>query len=134
MVASLRPAPKPTPPPTTPPPPPGPIPASYGASSKLQHLHLRGHRLYGPLPELPPTIQLLDVSHNGLDGAFPSMASLGALDYLDVSNNKIGGSLPAGLAGAAPVRGPFGAGARPGTRPARGAPAGRLGRPAPLLN
>jgi len=75
----------------------GAIPPSYGPSSRLQHLHLRGHRLSGPLPRLPHTLQLLDVSHNQLDGTFPDLSNTTLLDYVDVSNNRLGGALPRSL-------------------------------------
>lgn len=82
----------------------GTIPASYGTSPALRHLHLRGHRLSGPLPPLAPGLQLLDVAHNQLVGPFPAMTNATALDYVDVSNNALTGSLPSDLAALAPVR------------------------------
>jgi Leucine-rich repeat (LRR) protein len=76
----------------------GPIPPSYGAATRLQHLHLRGHALSGPLPPLPATLQLLDVAHNQLSGTFPDLSGAKGLDYIDVSNNNLGGALPRTMA------------------------------------
>lgn len=76
---------------------PGTIPASYGSANHLRHLQLRGHRLTGPIPALPPTLQLLDVSFNQLDGPFPDLSHANALDYVDVSHNRLAGALPKDL-------------------------------------
>ncbi|KAI8469072.1 MAG: hypothetical protein J3K34DRAFT_459560, partial [Monoraphidium minutum] len=76
----------------------GTIPASYGAASALRHLQLAGHGLSGPLPRLPPGLQLLDAAHNALSGPFPDLSHAPGLDYLDVSHNRLGGSLPRNLA------------------------------------
>ncbi|KAK9267883.1 hypothetical protein L1049_010320 [Liquidambar formosana] len=72
--------------------------------STLQELHLENNLLSGGVEFSPPTssklnLQLLDLSHNRLNGYFPDkFGSLTALQVLNLAANNLSGSLPTSMA------------------------------------
>lgn len=70
----------------------GNLPESLGFCKDLLYLDLSGHSLGGNLPALPPHIEFLNVSSNGLTGSLPEFAVDAELQYLDLSFNRwVGG-------------------------------------------
>lgn len=66
----------------------GTLPEALGFCKELLYLDLSGHSLCGALPALPPGIQFLNVSSNGLSGSLPEFAVDAELQYLDLSFNR----------------------------------------------
>ncbi|GIM03254.1 hypothetical protein Vretimale_7947, partial [Volvox reticuliferus] len=70
----------------------------FTGPNNLRSVQLRGNRLSGPLPDLPPTaavvedLTYMDLSSNGLTGTLPTyLASRAKLTHLDASNNRLMG-------------------------------------------
>ncbi|KAJ8441808.1 hypothetical protein Cgig2_021498 [Carnegiea gigantea] len=61
----------------------------------LQVLKLDGNQLQGSLPIPPTSIKIYQVSNNRLVGSIPQqICHAGSLNYLDISNNDLGGQIP----------------------------------------
>ncbi|CAN1812908.1 LRR receptor-like serine/threonine-protein kinase GHR1 [Linum perenne] len=80
------------------------IPRGFELISGLQQLHLSHNSLTGAIEYAPPNsksdLQVLDLSHNLLDGYFPDrFGSLAGLEELNLAGNNISGSLPTSMAG-----------------------------------
>lgn len=78
----------------------GNIPGSLAALSNLEQLSLDYNMLNGPIPatfsNLTSLVQL-ELNGNNLSGEFPLLNALGKLKFLDGSNNRFSGPVPAGL-------------------------------------
>ncbi|KAG4966480.1 hypothetical protein JHK84_041062 [Glycine max] len=73
------------------------IPESYGNISKLSKLSLRNCNLQGPIPDFSriPHLAYLDLSNNKLTGTIPSSFSgLPRLQKLSFANNSLSGYVP----------------------------------------
>ena len=90
-----------------------PVAQWYGitldASGRVTHINLPSNNLVGQLPlsqlDQLPHLQHLDVSSNKLSGTIPKgLGSLTQLEYLDLSHNSLAGELPKELAGQAPLK------------------------------
>jgi len=72
----------------------GGIPESFGMFEKLEFLDLSQNELRGPFPKhLPSTLTELWLERNVFHGEL-HLENLTSLNYLDVSNNRIEGSIP----------------------------------------
>ncbi len=74
----------------------GTIPSCLFEMPKLQLLHLSGNGLEGSISEdlnITKTLQDLSLSHNVLTGAIPSTIQLKTWENLDLSYNKLSGTL-----------------------------------------
>ncbi|OAY71774.1 Receptor-like protein 12 [Ananas comosus] len=61
----------------------------------LEWLILRSNKLEGPIPSLPNSLQVLDLSENSISGPFLSpISNMSQLSYLLLSSNQINGSIP----------------------------------------
>jgi Leucine-rich repeat (LRR) protein len=81
---------------------PGPIPPCLYEMQGLQLLHLSGNGLTGSLPSnisLPDTLTDLSLSHNALTGTIPLSIQNKYWDNLDLSFNKLTGTLSSRFAG-----------------------------------
>lgn len=78
----------------------GNIPGSLAALSNLEQLSLDYNMLNGPIPatfsNLTSLVQL-ELNGNNLSGEFPLLNALGKLKFLDGSNNRFSGPVPAAL-------------------------------------
>lgn len=78
----------------------GNIPGSLAALSNLEQLSLDYNMLNGPIPatfsNLTSLVQL-ELNGNNLSGEFPLLSALGKLKFLDGSNNRFSGPVPAAL-------------------------------------
>ncbi|KAL3520262.1 hypothetical protein ACH5RR_018411 [Cinchona calisaya] len=78
----------------------GPLLSSLLTVPTLQELHLQGNILTGSIDFLPSSsnesnLQILDLSHNQLNGYFPDgFGSLSRLQGLNIAGNNFSGSLP----------------------------------------
>ncbi|CAN1812916.1 LRR receptor-like serine/threonine-protein kinase GHR1 [Linum perenne] len=82
----------------------GPLLSDLLTLPTLQQLHLSHNSLTGAIEYAPPNsksdLQVLDLSHNLLDGYFPDrFGSLAGLEELNLAGNNISGSLPTSMAG-----------------------------------
>lgn len=78
----------------------GNIPASLASLSNLEQLSLDDNALDGPLPATfnnLTSLLRLELNGNNLSGRFPLLSALGKLNFLDGSDNRFSGSLPAAL-------------------------------------
>ena len=79
----------------------GPIPFSLFNLSKLETMDLSFNDFYGPVPDnfQLPSIEVLDMSENNLNGSFPSGICYGSssLRVLKLATNFFTGDLPSGL-------------------------------------
>lgn len=78
----------------------GPIPDSIASLSNLQELYLDNNALHGPIPDSFNTqsnLNRIELQSNNLSGAFPQLASLYRLRYLDLSDNYFSGEIPSSL-------------------------------------
>ncbi|KAH9622394.1 hypothetical protein KSS87_023328 [Heliosperma pusillum] len=74
------------------------IPESYQNLSKLVKISLRNCSLGGLLPDFSqmPYLSYIDLSHNKLNGSIPeSFSNLPSLQMLSLQNNSLNGSVPA---------------------------------------
>jgi Leucine-rich repeat (LRR) protein len=72
----------------------GNLPTSF-QFSKLQVLTLRSNNISGPIPNIPSTLQHLDLSKNQINGNFSHETSnMTYLEFLDLSSNTISGEIP----------------------------------------
>lgn len=75
----------------------GPIPISLFTLPNLQTLILRSNLFSGAIPPAISnlkSIQTLDIAHNSISGSLPDTFSLLGLTRLDLSFNKLTGSIP----------------------------------------
>ncbi|CAI0545532.1 unnamed protein product [Linum tenue] len=82
----------------------GPLLTNLLTLPTLQELHLGNNALSGAIDFPPPNtksnLQVLDFSHNRLDGYFPDrFGSLTGLQQLNLAGNNISGSLPTSMSG-----------------------------------
>ncbi|PVH48306.1 hypothetical protein PAHAL_4G304600 [Panicum hallii] len=75
----------------------GMLPASLEQLKMLTSLNLRYNRLEGSIPDLPTSVQLLDLSYNHLSGSLPHSFGGNELYYLLLSNNSLIGAIPEDL-------------------------------------
>uniref|UniRef100_A0ACD5ZVK2 Uncharacterized protein n=1 Tax=Avena sativa TaxID=4498 RepID=A0ACD5ZVK2_AVESA len=69
----------------------GKLPASLEQSNMLTILIMRGNQLEGSIPDLPTSIQVLDLSYNNFSGSLPQSFGNKELYYLSLSHNFISG-------------------------------------------
>lgn len=72
------------------------LPALIGSFTRLQLLDLSANALRA-LPELPPTLRVLFLSHNAFDALPPQLGRLPELRMLALRANRLTGALPSGL-------------------------------------
>ncbi|CAH8337089.1 unnamed protein product [Eruca vesicaria subsp. sativa] len=80
----------------------GSIPASLGSMPLLEDLLLDNNNLNGSVPTSfnnLSSLKRLELQLNNISGHFPDLTSLKNLNYLDVSDNRISGSIPSSLPG-----------------------------------
>ncbi|KAM0855543.1 hypothetical protein ACQ4PT_049703 [Festuca glaucescens] len=75
----------------------GKLPASLEQSKMLTTLIMRANQLEGSIPDLPTSIQKLDLSHNNLSGLLPQSFGNKELYYLSLSHNYISGVITTDL-------------------------------------
>ncbi|CAN0863926.1 Probable LRR receptor-like serine/threonine-protein kinase At4g37250 [Linum grandiflorum] len=78
----------------------GRIPSAAGTAA--EKISLRGNRFVGEIPGGFDSVRALDLSFNLLNGSLPSDFGGRSLVYLNVSNNRISGAIPAGFAAEIP--------------------------------
>ncbi|KAL8140133.1 hypothetical protein V2J09_006154 [Rumex salicifolius] len=69
-------------------------PVSMITSTTLLVLNLSSNGISGELPLLTGDCAVLDLSKNQLDGNLSNMAKWANVEYLDLSHNRLGGSIP----------------------------------------
>jgi Leucine-rich repeat (LRR) protein len=74
----------------------GKLPAGM-AHSKMLTLIMRHNQLEGSFPDLPASLQVLDLSHNYLSGSLPQSFRGNVLHYFLLSNNFLSGVIPTDL-------------------------------------
>ncbi|KAI3677812.1 hypothetical protein L6452_37082 [Arctium lappa] len=74
----------------------GPIPASYGNLSGIVKLSLRNCSLQGALPDLSriPHLSYIDLSRNRLTGSIPLNKLSDSMTTIDLAYNQLNGSIP----------------------------------------
>ncbi|WCJ24327.1 Leucine-rich receptor-like protein kinase family protein [Euphorbia peplus] len=83
----------------------GPLLTTFLTSSTLREIHLENNLLKGDIDFSPPAnsqsnLEVLDLSHNQLDGYFPDrFGSLTGLKVLNLAGNNLSGSLPTSMDG-----------------------------------
>ncbi|KAK7385632.1 hypothetical protein VNO78_31380 [Psophocarpus tetragonolobus] len=77
------------------------IPNSYAKMSKLTKLSLRNCNLQGPIPDLStiPLLGYLDLSFNQLNESIPTNKLSDNITTIDLSNNKLTGTIPSYFSG-----------------------------------
>ncbi|AEE28044.1 putative LRR receptor-like serine/threonine-protein kinaseRLK-Pelle-LRR-VIII-1 family [Arabidopsis thaliana] len=77
------------------------IPQSYGNMSKLLKMSLRNCSLQGPVPDLSsiPNLGYLDLSQNQLNGSIPAGKLSDSITTIDLSNNSLTGTIPTNFSG-----------------------------------
>ncbi|KAM3310207.1 hypothetical protein ACQJBY_031099 [Aegilops geniculata] len=75
----------------------GKFPASLEHLTMLTTLSMRNNKLQGNIPDLPLSIQVLDLSDNSLSGSLPQSFGDKELHYLSLSKNSITGVIPTDL-------------------------------------
>ena len=78
----------------------GTVPEGYGSLRDLHHLAVSRNRLGGPFwhggwSASLTKLRYLAASHNSLTGTFPDFSNMTRMNGVDLSANKLGGSLPA---------------------------------------
>ncbi len=78
----------------------GNLPSAISEIEMLEVLNLAQNKLYGTITENIrelPKLKILDLSQNQFNGALPNLSTLTLLEYLDLSNNLLAGSLSTGF-------------------------------------
>ncbi|VAH96035.1 unnamed protein product [Triticum turgidum subsp. durum] len=75
----------------------GKLPANLEQSRKLTTLIMGSNKLEGNIPDLPPSIRVLNLSDNSLSGSLPQSLGDKDLHYLSLSKNSISGVIPTDL-------------------------------------
>ncbi|XP_042511449.1 probable LRR receptor-like serine/threonine-protein kinase At1g06840 isoform X3 [Macadamia integrifolia] len=77
------------------------IPASYSNMTKLLKLSFRNCSLQGPIPDLSsiPDLGYLDLSFNRLEGSLPPNRLSDNITTIDLSNNQLDGPIPYNFSG-----------------------------------
>ncbi|XP_020217645.1 probable LRR receptor-like serine/threonine-protein kinase At4g36180 [Cajanus cajan] len=75
----------------------GEIPASLGTLSNLEKLYLDNNNLRGTIPQGFANLKTLELQSNNLNTRLSNLASLGTLEYLDLSDNAVSGEFPPSL-------------------------------------
>ncbi|OEL20359.1 LRR receptor-like serine/threonine-protein kinase GSO1 [Dichanthelium oligosanthes] len=72
----------------------GKLPASLVHMKSLRFLRLDSNQLEGQIPDMPRTIEFLDLSSNFFSGPLPHNLGLNVLHFVFFPNNRLNGSIP----------------------------------------
>ncbi|XP_042414140.1 receptor-like protein EIX1 [Zingiber officinale] len=75
----------------------GTLPISLESLTQLDYLNFGSNLLEGPIPHLPPNLNLIDISDNAFSGSLPPTLFTPQLEYLILSHNHINGSIPSNI-------------------------------------